>query len=275
MSLSLDGPASAKERSQSIQCGRARATGKVVIPLALVLTLCALPLTAQETPTVGEVFLCTFHEGKSWPDLEAATAVYNSAVAESGIEPANEFVWRPFRSQADFDFLWAAYYPDLKAWGRGVTGYMGSEAGAVADTLWAAVADCDSAMTLVENIYDSDGLQSASRDPRNPNALESYVCTLNEGKTMADLDAAIARWHAYVTKLGLPMDVYKRTPFIGTSPTTDVSIFAVHPSVNTFAQTATTYQSAEGFDQVQAGFNEANTCRSSLWLSWQVSPPAP
>ena len=243
--------------------------------LALFLTL-ALggPLLAEETPNVGEVFLCSFQDGKSWDDLDTAVDVYNEAVRQAGIEPINEFVWRPLRGQVDFDFVWAAYNENMNSWGAGVSGYLGSPGGAIADAVFGAMIDCDSAMNFVELIYDSEAITAGEREPGEAYVIENYVCSFRADKTQADLQAAVDAWHAYVTELGLPMDVYRRDPFLGTHPATDVSFFAVHPDVKTFAQTTTTYTTGAGAAAVLAGFNSTLTCHSSLWTSRQVSPPA-
>ncbi len=243
--------------------------------LVIALLAFTAPIAAEETATVGEAFLCTFHEGKGWDDLGIAIDVYNDAVARSGIQtPANEFIWRPLRSQVEFDFLWAAYTENMSAWGRNMAAYLESEGGSLADAVFDSVIECESAMAFVELIYDSDGHQQASRDSRNPNALESYACSLNEGKTWADLMAATELWHGYVTKLGIPMDTYRRTPLIGNTPEIDVLYFAVHPNLQSFADSTTKYQTGAGMAEVEEALAAVQTCRSSLWTSWQVSPRA-
>ena len=245
-----------------------------MLPLLLILSLAfGGPLLAEETPMIGEVFLCKFHDGKDWNDLDVAIDVYNEAVRQAGIEPINEFVWRPFRGQSEFDFLWTAYSDNLNAWGRGVTGYRASPAGAVADAMFASMSSCDSVMTFVEQIYDSEAVAAANREAGQELVIEAYVCSFRDGKTQADLQAAVDAWHAYVTDLGLPMDVYRRDPLFGTLPDTDVAFMGVHPDIQTFAATSTAYNTDPRGAEVQAGFGVVQRCGSSLWMSRQVSPP--
>lgn len=242
---------------------------QLALLLILGLALVPLPATAAETAQVGEMFFCTFHEGKGWDDFDTATDLFNETTKHigSGWEDVRAFVWRPLRSGVDFDFLWASYTDNLSAWGRTMDAYLASEEGMVADALWDTVADCDSALTFVELIY---GAFPDTDTAGHVNALESYVCNLNEGKTGADLDAALELWKVYVKKLGLEIDVYMRTPLM--SNIYDHSFFAVHQDLAAFAANTTSYLTGSGSAAVDEALNAVQECGSSLWTSWQVSP---
>ena len=241
---------------------------RIVIILVLGVALVSLPVNAAETKAVGEMFFCTFHDSKGWDDVETATALFKATTEKvgNGWENVDAFVWRPFRANVDYDFLWASYTDNLNHWGQTMDAYMASEEGQTANALWDTVAKCDSALTCIEQIFDSEAVP-ASDQARS--IVESFVCKKKEGTTEADLQAASEVWHAHVTKLGLEADVYMRTPLVINSEY-DHSYFEVYKDFSAYASASTSYLTDAGTAAVSKVLNDVETCESALWTAWQV-----
>ena len=216
------------------------------------------------------MFFCTFHDGKGWDDFETATALFTAATEKtgSGWENVNAFVWRPFRANVDYDFLWASYTENLNHWGQTMDAYMASKEGQTADSVWDTVARCDSALTFTEQIFDSEAFPPSDQ-AGGVAIVESFVCKQKEGTTEADLRAAIEVWQAHVTKLGLEADVYMRTPLVINSEY-DHSYFAVYKDFSTYASNSTSYFTDSGTAAVNKVLNDVEACDGALWTSWQV-----
>lgn len=245
------------------------------LPLLAALALLLVPFAgarAAETGAVGELFLCTFHEGKGWDDFEVAAAHFNEVTKKigNGWEDVNAYVWRPFRANVDFDFVWDSYTPNANQWGRTMDAYMASAAGRTADALWDTVAKCSSALTFVRQIYDDPDFPPANFDNRA--IVESYSCRRRTGTTSAALQEAIDDWHAHATAIEFSGDVYMRTPFVVNSEY-DHGYFVVHEDFSSYAANATSYLTNPASAGVDERISGVQDCEVALWTSWRVSPP--
>ena len=240
-------------------------TGSLIV---LVAALVAFPAFADETRAVAEIYACDFVEGKGWSDLEEAAEFYNAQLKKlgSGLEEIGSFAWEPYRGDVPFDFLWSTNSPNLNEMGRMSLIYDASKEGQAADAKFATVATCRSGVMFQEQIFEAD-----PPDLTNGYLIESYVCTINPGKDMADVREAIKGWHAYVTKTGLDNPVWMRTPLIGSVPW-DMSYFVVHKDIADFASGTTDYLTSEGAEANQAALDAVQTCNSALWRGQRMTP---
>ena len=200
------------------------------------LTICSFAARAAETQTVREVFVCNYVNGAGMTELLGARDALVELNAKLGIENQQAFVWTPYKSNADFDLLWFANHENLNAFGKVADCCNAAEGTAALQAAFGDVVDCNSSLYFQEQIYDGGELEIT----QPPAILESFRCTFNDGKGLADLPDALAYWKQTLDDLGSHKSyaAYMSTPFIANTPV-DVGFFAVHPNVQAFAQTAT------------------------------------
>ncbi len=97
-------------------------------------------------------------------------------------------------------------------------------------------------------------------DPVRPVAVETYLCTLNTGKTMADVDAVNATWLAAVAEGPFNGLEVQLTPRYGKGPY-DV-IFFEYLALDQVAQYREWYD--DNGQDVNAAFQEAVSCQTQL-----------
>lgn len=241
-----------------------------VLAGSLALMTCAA-IIAAETPPVVQVFACNYIEGKGIADLDEATDFFNAQIDKIGsadLSASQAFLWEPHVANTDRDVLWFANYDNLNALGRAHDAIGNSPEGQAANAKFDEVVDCDSAILLSETLYDGEG------DPVSDNQalLESYVCTLNDGKTLDDARAVAKDWAELIATLPTTGGflAFMRTPLIANVPF-DLSYLLVHDSMTQYAQRQTEYMSSGGNDLTDR-FNEVHNCESGLWNSRQVVP---
>jgi hypothetical protein len=233
------------------------------------LTICSFAARAAETQTVREVFVCSYVNGAGMTELLAARDALIELNTQLGLEDQLAFVWTPYKANVDFDLLWFANHENLNAFGKVADAYNSAEGTAALEAAFDDVVDCYSALYFQEQIYDGGELEITQ-----PPILESFRCTFNAGKGLADLPDAIAYWKQTLDDLGTHKSyaAYMNTPFIANTPV-DVGFFAVHPNVQAFAQTATAYQNSDGGAEADRRFDEIQNCETSLWNGQRVIPP--
>ena len=97
-------------------------------------------------------------------------------------------------------------------------------------------------------------------DPVRPVAVETYLCTLNTGKTMADVDAVNAIWLAAVAEGPYNGFAVQLTPRYGNVPY-DVIFFEYH-ALDQVAESQEWYD--DNGQDTNAAFLEAVSCQTSL-----------
>lgn len=226
---------------------------------------------AADTGRVSEVFACNFKEGKDWNDFERINQSFSSIVREIGgaADDFDAFVWQPYRGSAEITYLWAGYFDSF----RGLADHWQAieDAGRAAeiDELWGELETCISGLTTVEVIYDSADYPPAQRDPDARGMLESFRCRLQPGKTLTDVRAAVTTWQKHANKLGLPFDVYMRTPIVSGSDFTH-SYFVTHGDPSAYGANISAWRTHPETPAIESMLGEVQHCHNALWRSWQV-----
>ncbi|MCZ6641346.1 MAG: hypothetical protein O7F71_07195 [Gammaproteobacteria bacterium] len=228
---------------------------------------------AAESPAVVEGFACNFLEGQGMAELQTATDNFNAAIGNLESEDVanlRAFLWVPYRTNAPYDVIWTSNHANLNAMGRFTSAVEADAAATAAVVAFDDVVDCDSAISLSEQIYTGEG--PPVTDP--PALLESYRCNLLDGKTIADARAAATAWSAHVGNIASygSAIAFMRTPLISGFDS-DLSYLIVHNSVEEYAARNTDYINSDGVDAIGAGFNAVHTCRGGLFMSNRVVPP--
>jgi hypothetical protein len=238
---------------------------KVVLAAMLVATFGA---HAAETGLMREVYACNFLAGKGMADLDAARDFLVAQTKKMGskdVGKSTTFLWTPFKTSTDWDFLWFNMHENLNALGRDQDAYNNSPEGEAIGAKFGEIVECAAGIFAHEQIY--DGGQDQDTDSR-PVILESFACTLNAGKSMSDVRDAVAFWKKQVDALGIykgAYDAYMQTPLIA-SAARDVYFFGVHPSMTEYAKRTTAYATSEGGMAADQRFDAVQSCSSSLWF---------
>jgi len=233
------------------------------------LTIWSFSARAAETQTVREVFVCSYVNGAGMTELLAARDALVELNTQLGIEDQLAFVWTPYKANVDFDLLWFANHENLNAFGKVADAYNSAEGTAALEAAFGDVVDCNSSLYFQEQIYEGGELEIT----QPPAILESYRCTFHDGKGLGDLPDALAYWKQTLDQLGThkSYDAYMATPFIANTPV-DVGYYAVHASVQGFAETTTAYRTSDGGAEADRRFDEIQNCETSLWYGQRVIP---
>lgn len=215
-----------------------------------------------DTGPVMETFRCTFHDGKGPDDLWKAAAFFNEQVDKIDSEALDSYfaaVLTPLRASMDGDFGWIGYWPNLNTMARGLTAFSGSEAGQAAESRFADLSDCEGNVwlrePLISNYPDDDATPESD-------AVELYLCTLNEGATM---DAAAAAEQGYVdAHADAPIALDRWTPYLANTPY-DLVYLVAHEDLTAFADLNTKWQTSEAGAANNAQFGEVMDCESGLF----------
>ena len=241
-----------------------------VLAGSLALMTCAA-IIAAETPPAVQVFACNYVDGKGIADLDEATAFFNAQIEKIGsadLSASRAFLWEPYVATTDRDVLWFANYENLNALGRALDAIDNSSEGQAANAKFNEVVECDSAILFSETLYEGEGETVTD----NQALLESYVCTLHDGKTLDDARAVGKDWAALIATLPTTgaMLAFMRTPLIANVPF-DLTYLLVHDDMTQYAQRQTEYMSSGG-NELTDRFDEVHNCESGLWNGRQVVP---
>ena len=233
-----------------------------------------LPFEARagDTGQVSEIFACDFNEGKTWADFERVNTRFGEILKEIGGAAADfrAFVWRPFRGNQDLTYLWAGYFENYRVLGEHWQAIRESGREDEINALWGELETCQSGLTTAELIYDSPEIPAD--DAKGPAVLESFRCTLQPGKTLEDVNDAVAKWQTHVNDVGLPFDVYMRTPIVSGSSFSH-SYFVVHRDLSDYGANISEWRTHPNTPEIDAMLNEVQSCRNALWESWQAYSP--
>jgi len=236
------------------------------------LSLFPMPAAGADTGAVAEVFDCNFKDGKGWTDWERVSASFFDTVRSIGGDTADftTYIWRPFRGNAEVDYIWASYSPHLRGMANGWSGYYGSGRGEAVDRQWEEIESCRSRIVGVEQIYDSSNYPPAGAGREG--FAEIYRCRLRPGKTLADLRAGISVWHDHVERLDARFDVYLHLPLISEQDD-DHSYLVAHGSTAAFGANASRYLTHPDTASITTLLNELQQCRTSLWRTELIYRP--
>jgi len=214
--------------------------------------------------TLRELYACNFVAGKGMSDLDDARDFLVAQIALIGSADLNNmvsFLWTPYKARTEYDFLWFNQYESIAAFGRAETA-LAARADAV-NAKFGAVVACDSSLSTREQIYDGGGGDFVTG---NQALLETYACTLNPGKNMDDVAAAVDHWHGVISGINgfENYDAYMATPYIANTPV-DLFYLGVHNNVTDFAAHTTAYLDSPGAAEADRRLAEVHDCESSLW----------
>jgi len=243
----------------------------------IVLACIAWSAYGADTGEVVELFACHLKEGKTMADFDAAAAAWKKDV-ENVAAAKNYFaaVMVPFRAKAEYDLVWIGSNPNLNDWAASA-GWTRTAAGQVSQDRFDKVAICDSGLHFSTTLYEAIA-EGKPGDP--PAALEGYGCTLNKGKTMADVTAAEKTWIAAVNALKAKtpdlakFSTYRYAPLLADTGY-DLIYLSVNHDLAAYAATESAWAASAEGSKADAAIAEAETCKSGLWLGHIVRQPAP
>ena len=169
----------------------------------------------------------------------------------------------------EFSYLWAGYYENLQALADNWQAITDSGMEDEVDALWGSLETCRSALTTSELIYDSPDYPTRPSTADAKGMLESFRCTLQPGKSMSDLMQAIETWQLHAESLGLPFDVFMRTPIVSGSSVTH-SYFVTHADATSYGSNISAWRTHPDTAAIDAMLAEVQSCTNTLWRSWQV-----
>lgn len=251
-----------------------------VILIAL-LGVVALHAAAQTAPPVGAItnaFACKLNKGKTydnvWSTLEALA---NMNIAwRAGPDPAGSvFLWTPFRTSSDYDYIWGYNSTDLNRMGQDLEDYLASPG---ADAMEARMADTGDCVSMIAQSRDLRAGTIGNTADRVPDAVvETFACSYKDGQGPADLDRAIAYWQTDVEKIPSPglksYSAWLWTPYRGTTLDTQAIWVGAYPDIKSWTEGETSYFASKEGQAIDARINAVVQCRSSLWSGYWIVPP--
>ena len=121
----------------------------------------------------------------------------------------------------------------------------------------------------LEQIYDAPDFPA---DNTATTMLESFRCTLQPGKSLADVRIALEPWKAHAAAVDLPLDVYMRTPLVSGSDI-DHSYFVVHENAAAYGANMSAWVTHPDTAGIDAMLDEVQDCTNALWLSEPAFQP--
>jgi hypothetical protein len=170
-----------------------------------------------------EIFACNFEDGKGPDDLNTVTAKWNEWMDEEG---AGDYfaahMYPNYSTELGFDVGWIGGWRDGNAMGAGTDMWLGSggEVGAEFDE----VLDCPS-HTLFASAQMKDPGDSGEDD--NNFVLSFSNCSMQEGKTFEEVEAAQKAWNAHADEHGFVGGAWYFWPVWGESGDADYDFKAV------------------------------------------------
>jgi hypothetical protein len=250
---------------------------KLIILLATTLFFVSGNALAQEAqaPGIVQLFLCKLKPGNGaanvWDLME-------TLAARSGDRPPgfSLFLWTPLRGYSPYDYVFGVTSTDLTEMVQGLEGYLSSGNAEFMDPRFAAVNErCDSTITTAERV--KAGALGNTGDRKPDAVVETFVCRINAGSTMADVDATVDMWKTEVAKLGSQaLGSYEATvlkPFRGSNGEVDFAWVGASPDLATWARGGMDYYNSKGGQAVDARFQKVSRCRNSVWTGYWIVPP--
>jgi len=233
-------------------------------------------LAAEPPPPAGivQLFMCKLNPGKSaanvWELMETLAARNTERAPGFSV-----FLWTPLRGYFNYDYVWGVTSTDLNEMAEGLTNYMSSNAEFMGPRFAALNERCDSTIASMERV--KDGALGTTGD-RKPDAIvETFACRINDGSTMADVDATVDMWKTEVAKLGSQaLGSYEATvlkPFRGSDGNVDFGWIGASPDLATWARGGMDYYNSKGGQAVDARFQKVSRCRNAVWTGYWIVPP--
>jgi hypothetical protein len=230
---------------------------------------------AADSPAVVEGFGCNFREGKDINDLDKAVDYYKAQrgkIDSPELQKMGSVVWVPYRGNVAVDFVWINNNMTLNGWGKSNLAFESSKVGQATQEKFDEVADCvGSGLSTTELLFSTD--EELADDDEV--LIESYRCHLRPGKTMADSDAAIAKWRPVMEKAVKATNaatvVFRRLPIISGAGY-DLSYVAVWDDTAAYAMASSAFLSNPANTRSGELFAAAHSCVSAMFKGRIVVP---
>jgi len=238
--------------------------------LCTAVTLFSLASQAAETNVV-EVFACNFKAGKTMADLDAATKYYTaerSKIASPALQKLVSRVWTPNLGNVPYDFIWFNSGLTYKAWGEMRKAYDASPVGAAIQAKFDTMSTCARSGLYAQEVL----FTNIEKKPfaEGPAVVESFLCELHDGQTIADSDAAIAAWkptfEKAIASTGLSAYAARRIPIISGSGF-DLSYLVAWDDAAAYADGNEAFRMDPDSAKSDALFAAAHRCESALFTS--------
>jgi len=175
-----------------------------------------------------EIYACNFHDGKGPADLNAVTAKWNEWMDDEGVTDYFAALMYPnFASDLGFDVGWIGGWEDGNAMGTGADRWMSH--GGKLRAEFAEVVECPSHM-LFASARMKDPADNGDDDKTF--VLSFSNCSIEDGKTFDDVQAAQKEWNAYADQHGIVGGSWYFWPVWGESADADYDFKAVGASPN-------------------------------------------
>lgn len=187
-------------------------TGLCALIAAVLLTFSAGTLAQGENGDSSifpaELYLCNFHDGKGFPDLDQWVSKWNAWV-DTAVEPYSAWTLTPFYfgAEQDFDFIWLGVSPDAAALGRAQDKYLAKPE---LNAAFQQFARCN-----VHSNFATMNLKQPPDDDAKSFVLSFSDCSMAEGKTFEDVEPALKAWSDYRTENGSKAGIWVMWPAYG------------------------------------------------------------
>jgi len=242
------------------------------------LSLALIPQISRAAETrVIEAYACNYNAGKSLDDLHDVVKFYTSQrskIASPALQKMVSRIWTPLLGNVPYDFIWFNSNLTYREWGESTKAFNNSDTGAQIQARFDDVATCSrSGLSAQEGLFNN--LESKPFPQNSPVVIESFLCTLHDGKSIGDSDAALAAWKPVfekaVARTGASSFVARRIPIIGSG--FDLSYFAVWADEAAYASSNETFNADPDSAKSGALFTAAHRCDSALFKGHTLVPP--
>jgi hypothetical protein len=242
---------------------------KLATTLAItLLTIASFATHAAETANVVEAFTCSYNHGKGPADLDAAIEFWNAQIDKIDNEALNGYaagVLTPLRATLEGDFIWIGGAGNLNVTAASLSASTNSKEGQAATARFDDIADCDSNLFFSAPVY----VGTPPGEDDGEAIVELYGCTLNDGKSLADAEAAEKGFNEMASAAKAGINVFRWTPFLANSPY-DLAYVGVHDNLEDFGSFNTMSLTSEDGQASGALFDAAMDCESGLFVGQQA-----
>ncbi len=237
---------------------------------SILFIMSTIGITNLANADVREVFVCNLLDGSDMDDVMAARDFYLKQAAKAGYETPEAFLWTPFKSFSEIDFLWFNNYASMAEFGAlSDQAAASSEMTAVFDR-FNQISECRSGLSTRDLIF--DGGEPAVPNP--PALIHSSGCNLQHGSRMDDLGDLTSHIKGVLGSVGGYEDylLYQGTPVTPGPNTPDVRFYSVHDNAADWATRREALQGSTGGPGLLRHFNSVLDCTTSLWNGQRVVP---
>lgn len=244
----------------------------ILIALLLATASLAGAANAADAPIVREIYRCNFNDGQDMDDLMAARDFYLRQMEKAGQEPAEAFVWIPYKVDAGVDVIWANNHADMVEFGDRADAFYGSAEGQAALDRFNSVMSCTSSLGIRRQFFSAGGEFSAGP----PAVIGAAACDYREGRGPEDLDDLLGHLARTMETLAIEdgFMAFATEPATG-SPrnSADLYLYGVQGTTGDWARRNMALQASPEAGSLFRHLDVIVACRSSLWWGQRVVPP--